>query len=132
MRISKTTDRTKTRIVAADEDSYDDMDMDEAVEVAEGETDALTTIGELSDNLAELKESLSEFEEDEVDIEVLNNITDHYIAECEKCHNVFITAIEESGEEIHDISGICPVCDEESIQKIKWVIRDAKAELEEE
>lgn len=131
MRISKSTDGRKTRIVAADEEQFDDMDLDEEVDAAKDDVDALTTLDELSDNLSELKDSLKEFEEDEVDIEMLNNITDHYIAECERCHNVFITAIEESSEEINDISGVCPVCDEESVQKLKWIIRNAKETFEE-
>lgn len=124
-------DDGKRRIVAAEDDMFDDMGEDDVDEIEE-EVDIEQTLDDLSETIATIKDTLTAYEEDLPDIEVENNITDHYIAECDNCHGVFITAIEDTGTEINDISGICPLCDEESLQELKWVIRDAHPDEDEE
>ena len=71
-----------------------------------------------------MQDSIDNMDEDDVDIEVDNNISNHYIAECERCHGVFISAVVESDQEISKISGICPLCDHETEQYLKWIIKD--------
>ena len=116
-----------TAILAADEDDpFDDMGFeDEDAEAPLEDEDSLAdNIDEMTDALDDINDSLKDFKEDEVDIETENNIADHLIAECEKCHGVFITAVLESDQELEKISGICPLCDEECDQYIKWVIKE--------
>lgn len=126
---SKDLNAKKTPIMAADEeDPFADMgfEEEESQEVAEDADEAEDSIEDMSDTLDELNDALSEIDEDKVDIEMDNNIDDHYIAECDKCHNVFITSVVLSDQEIEKISGICPICDEESDQYLKWIIKDVK------
>ena len=56
-------------------------------------------------------------------IDVDNNISGHYIAECNRCHGVFISALMESDQHVEFISGTCPLCEKESDQYIKWIIK---------
>lgn len=70
----------------------------------------------------------SEFEdpEEEPSIETDNNIEGHYIAECNRCHGIFISALVESDQHVEFLSGICPLCEKESDQYIKWVIKSVE------
>ncbi len=113
------------RIVAADEDTFDrvdDFDVDDA-EDADGLMDA---IDDVADNVDDLQDTLDDVDEDEVDIAINNNIANHYIAECEGCQGVFISAVVESDQEIDHVSGICPICGKETDQYLKWIIRDTE------
>lgn len=113
------------RIVAADEDTFDrvdDFDVDDA-EDADGLMDA---IDDVADNVDDLQDTLDEVDEDEVDIATNNNIANHFIAECEGCQGVFISAVVESDQEIDHVSGICPICGKETDQYLKWIIRDTE------
>lgn len=67
-----------------------------------------------------------EIQEDDVNIEVDNNITGHYIAECDRCHGIFISAVTESDAEVTSINGVCPLCEKESEQFLKWVIKEVE------
>lgn len=123
-----------TAIMAADEDDpFADMGFDDPD--GEGGEDAdlapmddgdsvEDNLDEMSDTLDDLNDALQDFEEDEVDIETENNISDHLVAECEKCHGVFISSVIASDQEIDKISGTCPLCDEECDQYLKWVIKE--------
>lgn len=124
-----------TSITAADEDDpFADMGFDEPDDPEGGEGTALSpeesddsisdNIDDMNDTLDDLSDALQDFEEDNVDIDIENNIGDHFIAECEKCHGVFITSVVESDQEIEKISGTCPLCDEECDQYLKWVIKE--------
>lgn len=111
-----------------DDMGFDDEEMDmEAGELEEDVDDAADSLEDMSDTLDELNDALQGIKEDDVDIEIDNNIADHYIAECDKCHNVFITSVMVSDQDLEMISGICPICDEESDQYLKWVIKDVKS-----
>lgn len=121
----------KRRVTAAEDDfGYDEFDDD-----TDGLMDA---VDDVADNLEEIQDAIDEVDEDDVDIATNNNITNHYIAECDRCHGVFISAVIESDQEIDHVSGICPLCQKETDQYLKWVIRDANngadedEELEEE
>jgi len=116
---------TMSRVTAADED-FDEFDMDED---AEGLMDA---VDDVADNVEEIQDAIDEVDEDDVDIATNNNISNHYIAECERCHGIFISAVIESDQEIDHVSGICPLCQKETDQYLKWIVRDANTTPEEE
>lgn len=118
---------SSTAIMAADEDDpFNDMGFEDEDETSpiDDEDSVSNNIDDMADTLDEINDALKDFDEDDIDIETENNISDHFIAECEKCHGVFITAIVESDQEIEKISGTCPLCDEECDQYLKWIIRD--------
>lgn len=103
-----------------------DVDGDEVVAAEDGFDDQLDA---MADNIEDLQDSVDDaVEDDESEIEVENNITDHYIAECDRCHGVFISAMIESDQDVQSISGVCPLCGKESEQVLKWIIRDAVAD----
>ena len=106
-------------VKAAGEDEDDLAGMD--LEDADGVMDALDDV---ADDVEEIQDGLDDMEDDSVDIALNNNITNHYIAECEKCQGIFISAVIESDQEIDHVSGICPMCGRETDQYLKWVIRD--------
>ena len=110
----------KRRIVAADEDFMNDpYDFSEAVD-------------DLAENVEEVQDTIDDMDEDDPSIEVNNNIEDHLIAECERCHGIFISAILQSDMEINHVTGTCPLCGRESNQYLKWVVKPAETEGVEE
>lgn len=94
---------------------FDDEDMDEA-----GIDD---TLDDMADNIEDMQEDIEDIQEDDVDIDVENNIDGHYIAECDACHGIFISAMIQSDQEVEKISGICPLCEKQSDQYLKWVVQ---------
>lgn len=114
--IFASTKSRKTKITAA-EDDYD---------FAEDVDDFSDTVDDLSDTVDDLKDAVDDdvFDPDEPNIEMDNNISGHYIAECDRCHGIFISAVIESDQEIDTISGVCPVCNKDTEQHLKWVIKD--------
>lgn len=107
----------KRRIFAADDDQYFDDDL---LEEDEG---LGTTLDNIEDNIEDIQDQVDDVQEDDVNIEMDNNIDGHYIAECDRCHGVFISAVIESDQEVEKISGVCPLCEKESDQYLKWVIK---------
>ena len=110
-----------TIITAAegDEDEgfmFDDMDEEPEDEIVEEDVEELDSEEEPEDP------------EDSPSIETDNNIAGHYIAECNRCHGVFISALMESDQHVEFLSGVCPLCEKESDQYIKWVIKPVKDE----
>lgn len=115
-----------TAITAAGEDdSFEDSEDLGDLEDLDDPGAISDSIDDMADTLDDLSDSIDRFEEDDVRIDLENNITNHYIAECEKCHGIFITAVTESDQEIDHISGVCPLCDREGDQYLNWIIRDA-------
>lgn len=116
---------TRKVVYAADEDvedtSFDDFD---------GEVALDETIDDVADTVKDIQDDLDEVEEDNPSIDTDNNIAGHYIAECEKCHDIFISAVIESDQEVDHVSGICPICGEQSDQYLKWVIVNAEDQHE--
>lgn len=115
------------RIVAADEDEFDaEMDMPEDDYLLEDDDAINDQLDDIADTVDDMQDTIDEIEEDDVDIELDNNIDGHYIAECDKCHGVFISAISESEQYIEKITGVCPLCDEETDQYLKWVVKSVE------
>lgn len=120
---NKTTD--KQRIVAADEDlegfgepsgEFDDT-------MVEDDDTFDDNLDDMAETIEDMQDTLDEVQEDDVDIEMDNNVENHLIAECDKCHGIFISAMIESDQEVDKITGICPLCEKESDQYFKWVIK---------
>lgn len=109
---------TKKRILAAEDDMNQDdlLDSDDSFE---------ETLDDMSDQLEDMQDSIDEIQEDDIDIEVDNNIEGHYIAECESCQGLFISPVVESDQDIEKVSGVCPICNKETDQYLKWVIKKA-------
>ena len=119
---------TTSRIVAADEDEDDIFgpDMDELV----NDENFKDTLDDVADTVEDIQDAVDEVDEDDVDIEMDNNIADHYIAECDKCHGIFISAMIESDQEVEKISGTCPLCNKETDQWLKWIIHEVDTDTE--
>ena len=110
--------RRHARIVAADEDErFSDFDM---VDDADDFDD---TLDDMADDIEDMQDTLDEVQEDDPNIDVDNNIEDHYIAECDRCHGIFISAMVESDQVVEKITGVCPLCDKETDQYLKWVVK---------
>lgn len=120
---------TRARIVAADEDEDDIFgpDIDELAD----DDDFNDTLDDVADTVEDIQDAVDEVDEDAVDIEMDNNIANHYIAECDKCHGIFISAMIESDQEVEKISGVCPLCEKETDQYLKWIIHEVGADTEE-
>lgn len=86
--------------------------------------DIRETIDDLADSVSDVQDTVEEVSEDNVDIEIDNNIAGHYIAECDKCHGIFISAMVETDQDVKSVTGICPLCDKESEQVLKWIINE--------
>ena len=86
--------------------------------------DIRETIDDLADSVGDVQDVVEEVEEDDVDIELDNNIANHFIAECDRCHGVFISAMVETDQDVKSVTGICPLCDKETEQVLKWVIKE--------
>ena len=81
---------------------------------------------ELSDmELDGLEEDMGEDgRQDSSSIDMDNNITNHLIAECQNCHGIFISAMLASDQEIESNNGVCPLCNKDTEQSLKWIIKD--------
>lgn len=107
-------------IKAAEEDEeFDDYEMDDMAD----DGSVLDAIDDVADNVEDLQDSVDEMQEDESEIELNNNIADHYIAECDRCKGIFISAVVDSDQQIDHVTGTCPLCGKETEQYLKWVIR---------
>lgn len=124
---------TKRSVIAAskyvkaadDDEALDDMDFEDA----DGVMDALDDV---ADDVEDIQDSIDDMDSDSVDIALNNNIANHYIAECDKCQGIFISAVIESEQDIDHVSGICPMCGKETDQYLKWVIREIGSSEDEE
>ena len=119
----------KRNIFAADED--EDMFSPDMDDIADDE-DFNDTLDDVADTVSDIQDIVEEVEEDDVNIDVDNNIANHYIAECDTCHGVFISAMIKSDQEVEKISGVCPLCEKQTDQYLKWLIQDVKAASEDE
>lgn len=114
---------SKHAIYAADEDDFETGFDDFDDEPMDDDEDIEDTLDGIADDIEDMQDDLDEIQEDDPNIEIDNNIDGHYIAECDKCHEIFISAVIESDQEIENIKGTCPVCGKESEQYLKWVIK---------
>ena len=92
-----------------DDEAFDEDEVDSDVD------------SEAEDEEAELDEET--FEEEDPSIEIDNNIENHYIAECESCHGIFISAVILSDQPVETLTGTCPLCGKDTDQSLKWVIK---------
>ena len=102
------------KIMAADE--FGDEFADDEVEVTE-------QLDDIQDNIEDIQDTVDDIQEDDVNIDIDNNIVDHLIAECENCKGIFISAMIESEQDVESINGICPLCNKDTTQQLKWVVR---------
>lgn len=114
---------TKTlRPILAADTVFDDEDFDMGTPL---EDDTIgDQIDEMQDAVDDIQDAVEDIEEDDVDIDIDNNIVDHLIAECENCKGVFISAMIASDQEVDSINGICPLCNKNTTQQLKWIIKD--------
>ena len=80
------------------------------------------TVDDLAEDVEDIQDQIDDIQEDDVDIDIDNNIDGHYIAECENCHGIFISAVVESDQELESITGVCPLCEKDTTQYLKWVV----------
>lgn len=112
--------KASSAIMAADDDdAFDALTNDDVSDDSFGDS-----IDDLSNQVEDLQDSIDDVTEDNVTIDTDNNISNHYIAECDNCHGIFISAVIESDQHVKSISGVCPLCEKESSQLLKWIIRD--------
>ena len=104
-----------TKIMAADI-LDDDMVNDE--EQAFGEQ-----LDDIQDNIEDIQDSVDDIKEDDIDIDIDNNIVDHLIAECENCKGIFISAMIASAQDVESINGVCPLCNKDTTQNLRWIIK---------
>lgn len=92
--------------------------------------DVSDALDEASDKIDDLQEAVSDVDEYPHDpvFDIENNIDNHYIAECDRCHEVFISAVVESDSEVSSVQGECPCCHEETTQNLKWIVRNVNSE----
>ena len=109
---------SKRRIYGADGDEFDFED--DIMDDDDGFNDQLDDI---ADDIEDMKDSIDDVQPDDPNIEMYNNIEDHYIAECDRCHGIFISAVSESDQIVKSISGVCPLCEEDTEQLLKWVVK---------
>ena len=57
-------------------------------------------------------------------IDIDNNIVNHLIAECQNCHGIFISAMIASDQPVESINGVCPLCNKDTEQFLKWIVKD--------
>lgn len=112
------------KIIAADDDSIMNDNLDAAFDDSLIDDDTIDdTLDTIADNIEDIQDQVDDIQEDDVDIEIDNNIDGHYIAECDRCQGIFISAVIESAQEVEKITGICPLCEKESDQYLKWKIQ---------
>ena len=114
------------RYVKAGPDSFDNDIVDDIDDVEEDDAALSDAVDDVADTVEDLQDSIEDVKDDDVAISVNNNIGGHYIAECDQCNGIFISAVVESDQEIESVSGICPLCGKETEQYLKWIIKDVK------
>ena len=112
-------------ITAADDENimHDDLDAEFEDSLIDDDDTIDDTLDTIADNIEDIQDQVDDIQEDDVDIEIDNNIDGHYIAECDRCQGIFISAVIESDQEVEKITGICPLCEKESDQYLKWKIQ---------
>lgn len=89
------------------------------------DTELSDNIDDIADQIDDVQDAVDDIDEDDINIDIENNITDHYIAECDSCHGIFISAMIESDQIVDHISGVCPICGKETDQYLNWIVREA-------
>lgn len=122
-RVVANSDNTRSVVYAADDDEFMADNFDDFNEDDAENPDLDETVEDLADTAEDLHDAVdSNIEEDDPSIQTDNNIESHYIAECDECGGIFVSAVLHSDQTLNSISGICPLCGKESEQHLKWVI----------
>ena len=127
MKISANRYKNKKSIMAAGDEDFDNMfdDVDGGGATVEDPDSGIDDqLDDIADDIDEIQDQVDDIQEDDPSIDMDNNISNHYIAECDKCHGLFISAVIESDMDLQSINGVCPLCGKESEQFLKWIIRD--------
>ena len=119
------------RITAAEEDELspridDNYDIEDIDIDNDGFSDKLDDVVDTVEDIQNTVDS--EDVEEDISIDLENNIANHYIAECEKCKGVFISATIRSDQNVNSVTGECPLCGEETEQFLKWYITSVSDE----
>lgn len=101
------------KIMAAEE--FDDFEADD---IAFNDQ-----LEDIQDTVEDIQDTVEDIQEDDVDIDIDNNISEHLIAECENCKGIFISAMIASEQEVDSINGICPLCNKDTTQILKWIVK---------
>lgn len=109
-----------TKIMAADGFLDDDAEFNDGFDDMEDDS----TISNIQDQIDDISDQLDDVEQDDVSIDMDNNIVNHLIAECENCKGIFISAMIASDQDVDSINGICPLCNKDTVQNLKWIIKD--------
>lgn len=106
------------------DDDFDEIPHESAEDDTVADDDSITdTLNNMSEQLDDLQDDITDpSAEDDINIDINNNIDNHYIAECEKCHGIFISSLIASDQRVESIHGVCPLCDKESDQYLKWIV----------
>lgn len=116
---------TRRRIVSCRPAITATEDYNFNVDDSEGIQNSLDNVEDTLNNVQDIVEDLYDGPHNTV-FDIENNISNHYIAECERCHEVFISAVVESETSTESVEGECPICHETSKQYLKWIIREAE------
>lgn len=126
MRISKSASSVTSSSITAADDDFESDDFSDETDTTDS-TDSLSdNIDDIADTVEDIQDTIDDVQEDDVNIQVENNISDHYIAECERCHGIFISSVIRSEQPLEKISGTCPLCDRQTDQYLKWVVKYVK------
>lgn len=126
IRISKYASSVTSSSITAADDDFESDDFSDETDPTDS-TDSLSdNIDDIADTVEDIQDTIDDVQEDDVNIQVENNISDHYIAECERCHGIFISSVIRSEQPLEKISGTCPLCDRQTDQYLKWVVKDVK------
>ena len=129
MRISKSASSVTSSSITAADDDFESDDFSDETDPTDptDSTDSLSdNIDDIADTVEDIQDTIDDVQEDDVNIQVENNISDHYIAECERCHGIFISSVIRTEQPLEKISGTCPLCDRQTDQYLKWVVKDVK------
>ena len=123
---SKLSSKTQRVYAAGEDGAEDDSNFDDyMIDDEDGLYDA---IDDVADAVEDIQDTVDEVDQDDVNIDVNNNIDNHYIAECDSCHGIFISATIQSDQEVEKVSGVCPLCEKETDQYLKWVIKSINSD----
>lgn len=95
-----------------DDSEYEDFD----------DTNIADDIDDLASDISDIQDNIEGIDEDDPTIEIDNNIEGKYIAECDRCGGIFISAIPQSDLDVDHIHGVCPLCEHETDQYLNWVV----------
>lgn len=115
--------------IDADEFLAEDPDMGGPDAEYGAEGDLGDQIDDLAEGVEDIQDQLDDVEEDDVSIEIENNIDGSLIAECDTCNGIFISAMRQSDQQVDRISGVCPLCNKETDQILKWVVKKLEYDI---